>query len=63
VNGPPVFSAGRRRSVRARLALCARSSTHHGIGILPTVPVQPTIAGIAAGRDEVLEKGIEVASR
>jgi len=31
-------------------------SQHHGIGIRPTVPVSPTQAGIAAGRDEVLER-------
>ncbi len=31
-----------------------------GVGILPDVEVHPTIAGIRAGRDEVLEKGIEV---
>lgn len=35
-------------------------SRHHGVGILPTVPVSPTIAGIAAGRDEQLERAIEV---
>lgn len=33
---------------------------HHGVGIAPSVPVAPTIAGIAAGRDEVLERAIEV---
>lgn len=38
-------------------------STHHGIGIQPTVPVRPTVLGLAQGRDEVLEKGIEVVSR
>jgi C-terminal processing protease CtpA/Prc len=38
-------------------------SRHHGIGILPTVPAARTIAGVAAGRDEVLEKGIEVAKQ
>jgi len=38
-------------------------STHHGVGIYPTVPVHPTIQGLAQGRDEVLEKGIEVVSR
>jgi len=31
---------------------------HHGVGILPTVPVRPTPEGLAAGRDEVLEKGL-----
>lgn len=33
---------------------------HHGRGIRPTVPVEPTIAGIAQGRDEVLERAIAV---
>lgn len=31
---------------------------HHGVGILPTVFVSPTIAGIHAGRDEVLERAV-----
>ncbi|HZW10306.1 MAG TPA: S41 family peptidase [Phycisphaerales bacterium] len=35
-------------------------SRHHGVGILPTVPIEPTPAGIGAGRDEVLEKAVEV---
>ena len=30
-----------------------------GVGIRPTIPVSPTRAGIAAGRDEVLERGIQ----
>ena len=38
-------------------------TTHHGVGIRPTVPVKPTLQGIAEGRDEVLEKGLEVVSR
>jgi C-terminal processing protease CtpA/Prc len=29
-----------------------------GIGIVPNVVVKPTIAGIRAGRDEVLEEGL-----
>lgn len=37
-------------------------SRHHGVGIAPTVKVVPTAAGIAAGRDEVLEKGVEIAA-
>lgn len=36
---------------------------HHGIGVLPTVQVVPTIAGIRAGRDEVLERAVEVLRR
>jgi C-terminal processing protease CtpA/Prc len=31
---------------------------HHGVGIQPTVPAAKTLAGVAAGRDEILEKGI-----
>jgi C-terminal processing protease CtpA/Prc len=33
---------------------------HHGVGILPTIPVSRTIEGVAAGRDEQLERAIEV---
>jgi C-terminal processing protease CtpA/Prc len=36
---------------------------HHGIGILPTVPVSPTLRGITEGIDEVLDRGLEVVSR
>jgi len=35
-------------------------SRHHGVGILPTVPVARTRAAIADGRDEFLERAIEV---
>jgi C-terminal processing protease CtpA/Prc len=38
-------------------------SRHHGVGIAPTVPVSPTIAGIRAGRDEQLEKALEILER
>jgi len=34
---------------------------HHGVGIHPTVPISPTPRGLAAGRDEVLAKGLDVA--
>lgn len=37
-------------------------SQHHGVGIKPTVPVSRTIKAVIEGRDEVLEKGIEVVS-
>ena len=33
---------------------------HHGIGIQPTVPASRTIEGVQDGRDEVLERGVEV---
>ncbi|MHC4406462.1 MAG: S41 family peptidase [Planctomycetota bacterium] len=35
-------------------------SQHHLVGIQPTVPVERTLAGVRAGRDEVLEKGLEI---
>ncbi len=38
-------------------------SRRHGVGIVPTVPVSRTIAGIAAGRDEQLEKALDVVDR
>ena len=37
-------------------------TTHHGVGIQPTVLVQPTQQGLAEGRDEVLEKAIGILS-
>jgi C-terminal processing protease CtpA/Prc len=43
-------------------ALKHDGSRHHGVGIQPTVPVTRTLRGVIAGRDEVLEKGIEVVS-
>ncbi|MCU1327465.1 MAG: family peptidase [Bryobacterales bacterium] len=33
---------------------------HHGVGIRPTVPVVPTQEGVAAGRDELLERALEL---
>jgi C-terminal processing protease CtpA/Prc len=38
-------------------------SQHHGVGILPTIPVARTIKGVTEGRDEVLEKGIASVSQ
>jgi C-terminal processing protease CtpA/Prc len=38
-------------------------SQHHGVGIKPTVAVSRTIRGVAEGRDEQLEKAIEVVSQ
>jgi C-terminal processing protease CtpA/Prc len=35
-------------------------SQHHGVGIQPRVPVERTIRGVAEGRDELLEKAVEV---
>lgn len=38
-------------------------SQHHGVGIQPTVPVKRTLAGIRAGRDEFLDRALELVSR
>ena len=38
-------------------------SPHHGVGVLPTVPIEPTREGIAAGKDELIEKAIEIAQQ
>ena len=35
-------------------------SRHHGIGIIPTIPVSRTIKGVTAGRDEFLDKAMEI---
>ena len=32
----------------------------HLEGIRPTIPVEPTVAGIRAGKDEVLDRALEV---
>jgi len=32
----------------------------HLIGILPTVPLEPPIKDVAAGRDTLLEKALEI---
>lgn len=34
-------------------------TVHHGVGILPTIPASRTVAGVAAGKDELLEKAME----
>lgn len=38
-------------------------SPHHGVGIQPTVLVHRTLKGVCEGRDELLERAIEVAER
>jgi len=35
-------------------------SRHHAIGVKPTIPCHRTIAGVAAGKDEFLDKALEV---
>ncbi len=38
-------------------------SQHHGIGVLPNIYVNKTIQGIKEGRDEFLEKAIEISKQ
>jgi C-terminal processing protease CtpA/Prc len=38
-------------------------SQHHTIGILPTVPCRRTLAGVTAGRDELLEKALKLINK
>lgn len=39
-------------------ALSPEGRRHHGVGIVPGLVVKPTRAGVAAGRDEVLERAL-----
>jgi C-terminal processing protease CtpA/Prc len=57
---PVTLPAGYRVIFTGMKVLKHDGSRHHGVGILPTVPVSRTLAGIRAGRDEQLEKAIEV---
>ncbi|RAJ88168.1 C-terminal processing protease CtpA/Prc [Chitinophaga dinghuensis] len=38
-------------------------SKHHLRGIVPNVAVTPTLAGLAAGKDEILEKALQLATQ
>ena len=51
----PILTVGTGLYLRALL-----EAGDHGVGIVPTVPVSRTVAGVAAGRDEILEKAVEI---
>lgn len=51
---------GFRFSFTGQRALFMDRTSFYGRGIQPTVPVAPTLAGFRAGRDEVLERAMEV---
>jgi len=38
-------------------------SRHHGLGIKPHVPMERTVGGVRAGRDEFLEKALDIVKR
>jgi C-terminal processing protease CtpA/Prc len=62
-NNRSALPGGYRLNWTGQRALKHDGSPHHGIGIAPTVPAARTLQGIAAGRDEVVEKAIEVLLR
>ena len=56
----PFILPGGYRVVFTGMRVVKRDGTpHHGVGIKPTIPVSRTIAGVRAGRDEVLERAIQ----
>ena len=50
----------RHRLHRLEEQLLPRRQLFNGIGIMPDVPVSPTIADVRAGRDRALEKAVEM---
>jgi C-terminal processing protease CtpA/Prc len=57
---PFLLPSGAQMSWTGMRVLKHDGSTHHGVGIQPTLPVIATPAGVAAGRDEVLERAVEL---
>ncbi|MBM3763148.1 MAG: hypothetical protein FJW36_23255 [Acidobacteria bacterium] len=55
---PFVLPGGYRITWTGMKVLKQDGSRHHGVGIAPTVPVARTKAGVAAGQDEVLARGL-----
>ncbi len=60
---PFVLPGGFRVSWTGMKVVKHDGSQHHLLGILPTVPVERTIRGVIEGRDEFLEKGLELVKR
>ena len=54
---------GTRVSWTGQKAVRADGSRLHGVGVQPTVPVRRTLKGLAEGRDEALERAIELVKR
>jgi C-terminal processing protease CtpA/Prc len=51
---------GSRIAWTGQKAVRADGSRLHGVGVQPTVPVRRTLKGLAEGRDEALEKAVEL---
>jgi len=54
---------GYRLGWTGRRTLKRDGSNRHGAGIEPTVPAARTVRGVAAGRDEVVDRAVEVLSK
>jgi hypothetical protein len=52
-----------RRVIDFFYPLFQNGTQHHGIGIIPNVYVAKTIKGVIEGRDEFLDKAIEIAKQ
>ena len=48
---------------KIKLSFSGRRTSMQRTGIIPTVYVEPTIAGVVAGKDEVLDRAVEYAKR
>jgi C-terminal processing protease CtpA/Prc len=57
-NNPFMVPGGYRVTWTGGRFLKPDGSLLHGVGIVPGIPVAPTIRGVVAGRDEVLERAI-----
>jgi hypothetical protein len=57
---PFTLPGGYRISWTGMKVLKHDGARHHGVGIRPTVPLQRTVAGIRQGRDEFLERAVEL---
>ena len=57
---PFTLPGGFEVSWTGRKVLKYDCSQHYLVGIIPTVPVQRTIAAVREGRDENLERAIEI---
>jgi len=57
-----VLPGGYRMVWTAGRVLKHDGSPWYGVGARPTIPARRTVAGIAAGRDEMVDRAVEVVS-
>ena len=55
-----VLPGGYRVSWTGMRATKRDGSPHHGVGVLPTVRVRRTVRAVAEGRDELVERALEL---